>query len=521
LVLALVLLADIRWAVYAILLWYSYEITHSHNILLSLKLLVQQTVLTLLLAAPLLFPLVEYANLSTRSMMTAEDVLAFSLPPAYLLGLVVPGMGHFHEWVLYPGGIVLCLGVIGLISWHKFPSCRYWAVLAIICMFLALGSSLPGSRLIAQLPGFNLLRVPSRALFLAGVGMVALAAGGLQAIFEKFRSDEIRWINLILVALAGFTLLLSVSASLAVGNLAGAFIWGAVAVVIAAFWIGLGVNGRLSERGEIWLIGLVCLACIDLVGVDRSLITFRTADEVFQEGLAAAEWLSQQESLFRVYSPSYSLPQQTAARFGLQLADGVDPLQLGRYADFMERASGVPRQRYSVTLPAFLKGDPATANAGNIPDGASLGLINVRFIVSAFDLSSKDLALQEQFGDTRIYENLKALPRAWVQAQEGASGENAALVQIIKWSPNQISLTARGPGLLVLSEIDYPGWYARVDGQPAQIERYAGLLRAIQLQPGNHEIVFSLHPTSLYLGCLLALVGTGFLGWNVRSQLTH
>ncbi len=216
--------------------------------------------------------------------------------------------------------------------------------------------------------------------------------------------------------------------------------------------------------------------------------------------------------LFRVYSPSYSLPQQTSAVHGLQLADGVDPLQLDSYVHFMKKASGVPIEGYSVTLPPFSSGDPASDNAGFQPDPARLKLLNVHYVAAAFNLDVDGLDYLGQIGQTRLYLVRDALPRAWIQPEGLPDGEQARPVEQIDWSPERVMIQANGPGVLVLSEIAYPGWRVWVDGQlqsdlldPRKSE---GLLRAVRLDPGLHQVVFAFRPISVYLG-----TGQGISAW--------
>jgi len=55
-----------------------------------------------------------------------------------------------------------------------------------------------------------------------------------------------------------------------------------------------------------------------------------------------------------------------------------------------------------------------------------------------------------------------------------------------------------------LSELDYPGWQARVDGQRVPIGRDQGLLRSIELPAGPHDVQFVFRPWSVYAGTALA-----------------
>ena len=136
-----------------------------------------------------------------------------------------------------------------------------------------------------------------------------------------------------------------------------------------------------------------------------------------------------------------------------------------------------------------------------------LGLLNVRYVVSEFNLLVEGLELREQIGETRIYENMQVLPRAWLQQEGDLVNSEIQKVNITNWQPNLIEISASGPGLLVLSEIMYPGWKVVVDGEDEQIRSVAGILRAVFLDEGDHEITFSFHPWSIQLGLSLFIVG--------------
>jgi hypothetical protein len=304
--------------------------------------------------------------------------------------------------------------------------------------------------------------------------------------------------GLVLTAFVGFQLALCAGVWALGGKLPLNFAWGAAFALLAALWIGLYFMGRLPA--SFWLAGLLTICLLDWVGMDRTLFWPRPADQVLAEHRPLAQYLAAQGRDFRVYSPSYSLPLQTAATYALQLADGVDPLQLQSYVHFMEQASGVPATGYSVTLPPYANGEPASDNAAFRPDPRQLGWLNVRYVAAEFDLPVKGLELEQQFGSTRLYRNLLALPRAWVQPENAPFGETIQSVELLGWSADRITLNAVGPGMLVLSEVVYPGWQARLDGTPASIETLSGLFRGLHLDAGEHYVEFNFDPTSLYLG---------------------
>jgi uncharacterized membrane protein YfhO len=97
-----------------------------------------------------------------------------------------------------------------------------------------------------------------------------------------------------------------------------------------------------------------------------------------------------------------------------------------------------------------------------------------------------------------------------VQQPDLPAGEGIISEPVPLISPNQITLTAAGPGLLVLSEINYPGWIVRVDNVKANIIRAASILRAVNLPAGRHMITFSYEPVPLYAG--LALAASAWIG---------
>lgn len=52
-------------------------------------------------------------------------------------------------------------------------------------------------------------------------------------------------------------------------------------------------------------------------------------------------------------------------------------------------------------------------------------------------------------------------------------------------------------GILVFSEIYYPGWTATVDGSPVEVGRVNYLLRAINIKPGKHKVELAFFPKSV------------------------
>ncbi len=446
----------------------------------------------LALALPYGLLLLQFARLSTRAVLTPAEALTFSLPPVRLLGLLLP-LGGTQEFVLYPLAAVLMLALTALLWPQVRTATRFWQAVAALSLAYALGENIPFfAPLLERLPGFDLLRVPSRALFLFGTALIVLAAHGLDALLgEKTPAATVRRVSLSVAGLAGSVWILTAGLGALRGTWEPELLWGALLGTAAAIGVGTSLRKRWPPRAaSAFFLGVMLL---DAGGFALRQVEFRPAAAVLHEQGALAAYLAAQPGRFRVYSPSYSLPQQTAAFFGLELADGVNPLQISDYAQFMRAATGVPQTEYSVTLPPFASGDPQRDNAAYTPDARLLGLLNVRFVAAEFDLHAEGLRPVQRFGHTRLYENAFALGPAWVQPPDSPPGEGAVPLpdEAVRWSPNRVAVQATGPGLLVLSEVAYPGWQVRVDGAPAPLLAPAGVLRGVLLPTGKHTVTFS------------------------------
>jgi len=88
-----------------------------------------------------------------------------------------------------------------------------------------------------------------------------------------------------------------------------------------------------------------------------------------------------------------------------------------------------------------------------------------------------------------------------------------AQVEFVRYEPQRIELSTRAtqPAFLVLSEIDYPGWEAKVDGRPTRIFRTDYTLRGVAVPPGSHRIELGFRPPAVRRGLILAAVGAGLL----------
>lgn len=79
-------------------------------------------------------------------------------------------------------------------------------------------------------------------------------------------------------------------------------------------------------------------------------------------------------------------------------------------------------------------------------------------------------------------------------------------VSLVKETPQSVEIKAavNDVGFLVLSDLDYPGWICEDNGAPRHIYQANGFLRAVYLEPGQHNVVFRYVPGALYEGLALS-----------------
>ena len=92
--------------------------------------------------------------------------------------------------------------------------------------------------------------------------------------------------------------------------------------------------------------------------------------------------------------------------------------------------------------------------------------------------------------------------------------DSTSSVKITSYAPNELryDVNSKNGGVVVFSEVYYPGWTATVDGQPVEVGRVNYVLRAININGGNHKVVLEFRPKTISTteaiayGSLVALV---------------
>ncbi len=491
----------------------------------------------LALGAAQLLPLVELSAYSNRA-LSLEEAGQYALTPLQLgVALFLPQSSAGHEAVAYLGLVPLILAGWGL----RRNDRRTWFLVFVILagLLFALGGATPLFELIYRfVPGMSYVRTPARVVIVTALALAILAAMGAQ----RLAQGCIPWRRSVILVLIATTTASGLGFVI-LGRADRATLGLACLPLATLLTIGLTARRHLPTP-LVWLI-LACLTWGDLTSFGFTLIRFIPSQEVFAPGAMAAEYLSHQPGLWRSYSPSYSIPPHVAAQWGVQTADGVEPVHLERYDRFMELAGNyahlpdVPVGRFSVTIPPFPPDRPLESAFRDAPPNLSLlGLLNVTYLVSTFPLPLDNLELLTQLEHAYIYRNRRALPRAWLLPTEIARAfltsdvhtgwpqqlealytaaskwhgamPNAVIIQEYRADRIVLDVTVDEPSVLILSENWYPGWLAWVDGMPAEVLPVTGLLRGVPLEVGRHHVVLTYQPLAARIGIgisTIAVVG--------------
>ena len=106
--------------------------------------------------------------------------------------------------------------------------------------------------------------------------------------------------------------------------------------------------------------------------------------------------------------------------------------------------------------------------------------------------------------------------------------DSLSTIQLTSYEPNRLVYKASTPkdGVVVFSEIYYPGWQVTIDGQPVDIARADYILRAINVPAGEHTIEMWFDPQSIqvtesiaYAALALLLIGVMVLAWTQRNKI--
>ncbi len=467
-------------------------------------------------------------------------------------------------------GVVPVLLWVGMLAVPRRPAQRFFAAAAIGS--LALMVDLPGLRwLVTHVPPLSLM-VIHYFVWLAAFSLAMLAGLTLDQLLGAHRARQVRAVRLMAVATA-----VPVAAALLLrgGAIAGA--WrgalrqlpvqqldpgsaaiaaaGALVrwVLIAALALAAAAIALRFERARAPALAFVlALALADLVTIGRG---YQPAlpPALAHPPAPAALALARRDT--RLAAPSFDVAPNLAELYGHADVRVEDLPEIKRYSAVVQALGGSVLRAFgdSVIAPDRGLGEPGAGGS----DRTLLDLLGAAQIVDHGGSvpPGPGLRVVYQAPGQRLIENAHALPRAfgaysWLPvgglaaaaaALRGQSAAELARRPVIEGAPAAapsgraprpapaeivsssdtavtVSVTLAHPGYVVLGDLYYPGWSARVDGRPARILAADGAFRAVAAGAGAHLVRFVYRPASIRIGLVVTLLGlAGGIGVVVLS----
>ena len=312
-----------------------------------------------------------------------------------------------------------------------------------------------------------------------------------------------------------------------------------------SFWFivaGVGVM-LLCRYGKLkveWAVGVLALLClVDMWQVDKRYLN----DEMFVSKTVrdqpvpkseAIDHILQDKSLdYRVLNLATSTFNENETSYYVKSIGGYHAAKLRRYQELIDAHLQPEMQRiFGAVIGA--SGDMSQVNGDSIwpvlnmlhakyfilplKGGQSVPLENPYTYGNAWlvdRVNYVDNANQELDAIGRIALRHEAVADRHFADVLGSSTaqDTLSLVRLTAYEPNELKYvveSGRG-GVVVFSEIYYPGWTATIDGQEAELGRVDYVLRALKVAPGHHEVVLRFFPKSIDRTETVAYAASGVL----------
>jgi len=481
------------------------------------------------LAACVLVPMAELlVNSDRRAPLSAVDREAGTagVPAlASLLGVSSGDAATGYLSSLYVGPLPLLAAAAAF--WQRQRRRLLWVLALLGLAGILISSAGPPGTWLRLLPPFDRVRYPSKALVLTVFSISVLAGLGADSLRFAEGGARRRWV-VVAGAICGLGVLFF-------SPLPSAVRWTGAVGLAALLLLGLGLARRSVAGAGIELAAALALAA-SLALASRSLFYFVPEAEI-RRAPEEAVWLSR--VVGRVLTP----PMRNLALRALEPGVfGPETLRRQRKSllGYTNLLLGVSTVRTAAALPT--RGARAIADAIDASDdpARAAGPVSARVLWTPFrparlpsqkigDFFRVPLApYRPRLSFVRAFRVEPDPERAWRRVAGGEidltrevllDREPAAriasdvrkpllLARLAEDRPETVvaDVTSNGPGLLVLTDLAYPGWTAQADGRQVELRVADGFFRAVPLPEGTHRVIFRYRPLSVLVGGALSLV---------------
>jgi hypothetical protein len=463
---------------------------------------------------------------------------------------------NFNEMCIYCGIAPLILALIA-IRRFEISMVRFYGITALIVITAAMGSILYFP--IALVPGMS-LSTPTRILFLFGFMIAVLSAIGFDSIQPKIASRGRKIIMTLLLCVGGISLAIPLTLKTEYGFRAisggsnafelfstfplfssslivNQFLLVSASIIILLFYL----NHYEKRIRFVLFLALLMILGLDLVSFGA---TYNTATPRVLEfpSTPGIQFLQNQPGKYRAMSFG-NFFHNTLSAFNIEDIGGYSSFFPRRYGEYLYasqtgRADSIPNSfNRWITFQSYIS--------------PLINIVNVKYLLTPPGMMLNNPKIQQVYsGEMTIYENKDAFDRAFfVPAYVFCSSKQEVLQRMVsssiedfqkvvfleiqptstdpvshadslvstksriefrRYEPNTVEISGIFPqnGFLVLSDSYFPGWKATLDGTSVPIFLANYFMRAVQVPPGSHTIVF--HYAPLYI---TISIWTSIISW--------
>lgn len=291
---------------------------------------------------------------------------------------------------------------------------------------------------------------------------------------------------------------------------------------------------------KILFITIIIILLFDLFPLGWSFLKTAKVSEVFPK-TPAIKLLKMDTSVYRILSLRDVFPFEFSSYFSLQSLNtytGVYPEKPRVLITSSSNVNHLPDNSQTYNVGNFTYFEPKIRN-----------LFNIKYVLASPSSELKDNALDLIYdGEIKIYKNRGVLPRAFtireiifVKDEEEAlekifspefnpkttallleknkehfadflfeENNNQDQIQITSYSSGLIKIKTQTvtDSLLILTENNYPGWEATIDGKKTEIYKTNYAFQSIKLPKGTHQIIFTYNPDSFRIGIWISTISS-------------
>lgn len=313
----------------------------------------------------------------------------------------------------------------------------------------------------------------------------------------------------------------------------------ALIIILGILVLWAYASGKLKAWMACVLLAAICL--IDLWQIDRRYLNNDSfTDEMEQQDSfapsAADKEILKDKTFYRVVNLSTGgnpfNETSNATSYYHHSIGGYHAAKLHRYQDLIDRHLLDEIQQYAGAI-SGAEGDMTRVAGDSI--APVLNMLNTKYLI--FGKQANQVVYNpyangngwyvrslrfvkgadaEMAGLDKLDTKHCAVADERFRTQIDGSALDSGSVALTSYEPNLLkySINSAKGGVVVFSEIYYPGWTVTIDGKPAELGRVNYVLRALKVPAGKHKVVMEFCPATVnttntiaYIALAIILIG--------------